>query len=112
MVDAGDETEVKETNDGEDFGGQGRILFYLPRPSEWAKSQTPYGYNLLLFQQADQRREGGRGMPAVGKTPERVGGKRPGEAGPGGGSGGRVKRTSNVMTGSAALASVIPMQQK
>jgi len=79
--------------------------------SRGVKKQTPHGHDLQPHH-ADERQDAVEVMTPAGITSERVGGKRPAEAGPGGERGGRVKRKPNVVTSSAAVASVAFLQYK
>ena len=70
--------------------------------SRGVKKQTPHGHDLQPHH-ADERQDTVEVMTPAGITSERVGGKRPAEAGPGGERGGRVKKKPNVVTTSAAV---------
>jgi hypothetical protein len=80
--------------------------------SQGVKKKTSQGHDDLQLHHAGQRQDAVEVMTPAGITSERVGGKRPAEAGPGVERGGRVKRKPNVVTSSAALASVALLQHK
>ena len=88
-----------------------RIVHRAVSASRGVKKQTPHGHDLQPHH-ADERQDAVEVMTPAGITSERVGGKRPAEAGPGGERGGRVKRKPNVVTSSAAVASVAFLQHK